>query len=1778
MIPSGIVPSGQNSIAAIIRVVVRDANGVEAISGNNVTIANAQITSITPNHGPITGNTVVDIAGQGFDPQVNVKFGTVDGTITQTSAMLIKVKTPAVSTAGTVDVKVKNPMVPGVTGVFTYDPLAMPTITSITPNRGPITGTTEVSIAGTNFDPQVNVKFGELDAVITQKSATLIKVNSPAVATPGPVQLKVKNPGVEGATATFTYDPLPLPMIGNVDPVHGPITGNTPVTITGSNFDPQVNVKFGELDGVITQKSATQIKVNSPAVATPGAVQLKVKNPGVEGSTATFTYDPPASPVISNVDPVHGPITGNTPVTITGSNFDPQVNVKFGELDAVITQKSATLIKVNSPAVATPGAVQLKVKNPNVAAVTATFTYDPLPRPMISNVDPVHGPITGNTPVTITGTNFDPQVNVKFGELDVVITQKSATQIKVNSPAVTTPGAVQLKVKNPNVDAATASFTYDPLPPPAAPRIDGINPVVGPATRSIPVVITGANFVNGCEVFFGGTNARSVTFNSASQLTVETPTGVSPGRVRVKVVNPDQTSGKRDDGFEFIAPPVLIGIDPPEGPRAGNITVKILGMNFQSGATVRFGNTPSVDTPVVNAEGTSITCLLPPGEKGSVTVKVDNPAPDLQQGKLDNGFLYLGPQQEQAARIFSISPKTILLNTETMMTVKGRNLQKAMDQGTFAVRGPNQDFAKIEIRDWNVMPAPGAQEDVVTFFLTIRRNELSLTQRVPYYVVASVRPESKDDRIFETSRNGQFILVTNSSPVIFGVTAQLIEGAANLILLSGRNLKGSTIALTDKTGTAIPVSNVTERDDLLVAGLTLDDNLTQGTNTTASLTLMGPGQSQVGDSIPIDIMPAGPTDGDNDMPGVGQLKPAPKQQVVTVPEQNVGLFAFASSGSEGTWLPGSPVFAAPFVDYAPIPITIADFAIELVSDSIVVPAFGRSGKPQVGVVAQVRGVPLIIHLEITLFVTIRVFAFQQGNPFPSTSIGEFNEFPDSIGSAFGTYLAFVFVSTRELEAGFVIALVRPNDQLFLLVSGGLNFQFSPDQKRLMIGSIMLGAHINSIRPLTGANNLLLAAPDPDTRAAPINDLASFQAFFFPTDVGRACVDWEFNVQFTNQFLDGTPVDPDGQLDNRFVVRFCTKVVPFPGELLRLRIEPDSIVLNDGDSATATAVDMNGNPSPVPVTFKLDSSGQAVAALGSRTSNSVQVIAGQNVSGLGQLSASVTPPAGFGLFPSPDLLFSFSAATGVAVEFDSAMITVGDAAPEASLSIEKPARSDTPYCEDIIPCKATVNGAPDEVLKDVKWSRLILNLVNPCATDGTGIKGDSEKEFGSGATTTYQFAEYDEGAGTKNSVYDISLTARREGIKPASVQLRCRGADGKLKCRAWDNRLKTGDAARLARIIAVEGLGTDPIERRQIGYAVVNRFRFGKCFPGFGSMDAALKSVENDEKKFAATRFTQFDPDMGSGPKDCTECLQYQDVTAAAMEVIDDKESKKEYMAKNFPADNAQPAHAIYFFVYRTLPVPENDPNLPNSILVIPQGTEIKGGTVVNGVKPKFCQTYRRPKPRVNVTAPALKKDGTQLKVETCSTLTIGWQNVGGFYQLVQLSIDGGRTYAIDIDRREGCNPAFQFGWVVPPDVVPKGKTSVDARIRVQNQLPGHAEFAEGLSAPFTIVVPELKVKVTVPNGGQTVKVGDKFKIQWTRSGISAQAIEVSTNGGRTFTSIVKTPTLPVCASDYEWTVPASLIPAGSNSVSAIIRVIVTDANGNSVNDVSDRPFTIISGT
>jgi hypothetical protein len=167
------------------------------------------VTAITPSAGRVTGATTVSITGARFDSTTRVLFGGVAGSnLHVTSETTLTVVAPE-HAPGTVDVRVvtrygSSPLVAA--DRYTY--VAPPSVTGVSPQDGPATGGTVVTITGANLDLATAVLFGSTRvAELTVTSPTTLTAVAPAHA-PGQVDVTVRSPGGTSPTSpadAFTF-------------------------------------------------------------------------------------------------------------------------------------------------------------------------------------------------------------------------------------------------------------------------------------------------------------------------------------------------------------------------------------------------------------------------------------------------------------------------------------------------------------------------------------------------------------------------------------------------------------------------------------------------------------------------------------------------------------------------------------------------------------------------------------------------------------------------------------------------------------------------------------------------------------------------------------------------------------------------------------------------------------------------------------------------------------------------------------------------------------------------------------------------------------------------------------------------------------------------------------------------------------------------------------------------------------------------------------------------------------------------------------------------------------------------------------------------------------------------------------------------------------------------------------------------------------------------------------------------------------------------------------
>lgn len=347
-------------------------------------------------------------------------------------------------------------------------------------------------------------------------------------------------------------------------------------------------------------------------------------------------------PTVTGISPTEGPAAGNTTVTVTGANFTGATGVFFGSVAASsFTVDSDTQITAVSPAASLSGATDITITTPRGTSPTGStdqFNYITATPPSVTDINPTSGPATGGTAVTITGTAFTGFTDVGFGQASAAsVTFDSDTQLTAISPSGS--GTVDVTVTTPagtsTVTSSSGQFTYI-----AVPTVTGINPKSGPETGNTSVTLTGTGFTDFTGVSFGQTGSASVAFDSDTQLTAVSPPG--NGTVDVTVITPGGTSSTSStDQFTYLAatPPTVTGINPANGPAAGDTTVIITGTGFSGATDVSFGTTAASNFNVDS--DTQISAISPAAnQSGTVDVTVTTPNGTSSTTSADQ-FIYM---------------------------------------------------------------------------------------------------------------------------------------------------------------------------------------------------------------------------------------------------------------------------------------------------------------------------------------------------------------------------------------------------------------------------------------------------------------------------------------------------------------------------------------------------------------------------------------------------------------------------------------------------------------------------------------------------------------------------------------------------------------------------------------------------------------------------------------------------------------------------------------------------------------------------------------------------------------------------------------------------------------------------------------------------------------------------------------------------------------------------------------------------------------------------------
>jgi hypothetical protein len=212
-------------------------------------------------------------------------------------------------TAGDYKIKVTNSdgqQFESATELLTYR--GIPTLTNVSPNLGPASGGTTITVTGTNFFTGDKIVFGNPSATpyatfdcdnITRVSSTTMTCVTPQKAA-GVYDVMVKSSDATTSYRQFTY--RAAPVISSVSPSSGVQAGGTSITITGTGIDAQTVVKIGGKSctgQAFNPNTPLTITCTAPA-SSVGAQTVELSVLKIDGQSTTFAsgYTYTAIPII----------------------------------------------------------------------------------------------------------------------------------------------------------------------------------------------------------------------------------------------------------------------------------------------------------------------------------------------------------------------------------------------------------------------------------------------------------------------------------------------------------------------------------------------------------------------------------------------------------------------------------------------------------------------------------------------------------------------------------------------------------------------------------------------------------------------------------------------------------------------------------------------------------------------------------------------------------------------------------------------------------------------------------------------------------------------------------------------------------------------------------------------------------------------------------------------------------------------------------------------------------------------------------------------------------------------------------------------------------------------------------------------------------------------------------------------------------------------------------------------------------------------------------------
>ena len=493
-----------------------------------------------------------------------------------------------------------------------------PVINSLSPDQGPTSGLTTITISGQGFEGASAVLFGESPGLHLEPldDATL-KVDAPP-RPPGIVAVTVRVPGKADVILEAAYRYVAQVSVSAVSPQAGPAQGGTLLTVTGTGFGKGTAFVVGDRLGIdpLILDEHTAVLVAPPSK--PGFVAVSAANSDGSGTLKhAFTYH--LAPRLDRIEPSIGPLAGGNPIRLIGEGLfasGATVELLTGTLKSsavvVASALDGSWLTVTAPATGIAGPRDVRYTGPDgnsLAAQAYRYALQPGSTLDVLGVAPASLPANALQPVSVAVSGKVAQASlakaiVRFNgmpaqvlgsQLATLGVGASLTVLPPNTKVTEFPHPVEVSVVLGGVSAARdQAFSY--LAP--VPRIVQVEPATLAAQGGTAVQITFAPTV----ASWGKVNGVHIGALSAANVAPEASS--SPGVAAVHAVAPKGSPGPADvvlhfaggqtlvasGAVVFAAPhPTVAALIPATGAQAGGTWVSVIGSGLDQLDTLEIG-------------------------------------------------------------------------------------------------------------------------------------------------------------------------------------------------------------------------------------------------------------------------------------------------------------------------------------------------------------------------------------------------------------------------------------------------------------------------------------------------------------------------------------------------------------------------------------------------------------------------------------------------------------------------------------------------------------------------------------------------------------------------------------------------------------------------------------------------------------------------------------------------------------------------------------------------------------------------------------------------------------------------------------------------------------------------------------------------------------------------------------------------------------------------------------------------------------------------------------